>query len=150
MKAILQRVSQASVTIGGQTVGQIQKGLVILLGIAQQDTWEQAKFLAEKTAHLRIFSDEQDKMNRSVLDIAGAVLVISNFTLCADCKKGRRPSFTKAMDPAQAEQLYEYYMQCLKDAGVLKIEAGRFGADMMVNISNDGPVTFILDTDEIM
>lgn len=147
MKAVLQRVTSASVLADGIPTGQIQKGLMILLGVAASDNEAHAALLAEKTAHLRIFSDANDKMNLSLLDIQGDALVVSNFTLCADTSHGRRPSFTGAKPPREAEKLYELYMNCLKEQGVASVQAGRFGADMKVSIENDGPVTVILDTD---
>lgn len=150
MKAVLQRVLSAGVTIDGQTVAQIGPGLMILLGIAEGDTSKEAQFLAEKVAGLRIFSDTEDKMNLSLLDIGGNALVVSNFTLCADSKKGRRPSYTAAARPEQAEPLYELFVSQLAQAGVPQVQTGRFGADMKISILNDGPVTIILDTDEIM
>ena len=150
MKAVLQRVLSAGVTIDGQTVAQIGPGLMILLGIAEGDTSKEAQFLAEKVAGLRIFSDTEDKMNLSLLDIGGNALVVSKLTLCADSKKGRRPSYTDAARPEQAEPLYELFVSLLTQAGVTNVQTGRFGADMKISILNDGPVTIILDTDEIM
>ena len=150
MRALIQRVKYASVAVEGQTIGKIEQGLLVLLGVGPQDTEKEADFLADKCANLRIFVDENDKMNLSLLDIGGEMLVGSQFTLYADCKKGRRPSFIGAAAPAQADALYEYFQQKAKDAGVKKVEHGSFGADMKVELLNDGPVTIMLDTDEIM
>ena len=150
MRALIQRVSHASVTIEGECVGKIEKGLLVLLGVGPQDTEKQADFLAEKCTNLRIFVDENDKMNLSLLDIGGEMLVVSQFTLYADCRKGRRPSFVNAAAPAEADRLYEYFQQSVKNAGVAKVEHGKFGASMQVELLNNGPVTIMLDTDEIM
>ena len=150
MRALIQRVSHASVTVEGECVGKIEKGLLVLLGIGPQDTEKQADFLAEKCANPRIFVDENDKMNLSLLDIGGEMLVVSQFTLYADCRKGRRPSFVNAAAPAEADRLYEYFQQSVKNAGVAKVEHGKFGASMQVELLNNGPVTIMLDTDEIM
>ena len=150
MRALIQRVSHASVTVEGECVGKIEKGLLVLLGVGPQDTEKQADFLAEKCANLRTFVDENDKMNLSLLDIGGEMLVVSQFTLYADCRKGRRPSFVNAAAPAEADRLYEYFQQSVKNAGVAKVEHGKFGASMQVELLNNGPVTIMLDTDEIM
>jgi D-tyrosyl-tRNA(Tyr) deacylase len=123
---------------------------MILLGVAAGDSRREADKLAEKTAGLRIFEDENDKMNRSVLDIDGEAVVVSNFTLCADCKKGKRPSFIEAAPPETANELYEYYVEQLKKHGIRKVETVIFRADMQVELQNDGPVTIILDSDKIM
>ena len=149
MKAVLQRVSSAKVEIDGKIIGKIGKGLMILLGVVQGDGVDEADFLAEKAAGLRIFEDENGKMNQSLLDIQGEMLVVSNFTLCADARHGRRPSFTNAAAPAEAKSLYERFIAASKDT-VLPVQTGEFGADMLVSIENDGPVTIILDTTEIM
>ncbi|MCB9077983.1 MAG: D-tyrosyl-tRNA(Tyr) deacylase [Anaerolineaceae bacterium] len=146
MRAILQRVRQGHVTVNNQIVGQVGHGYVILLGITHDDGPPEVKKLAEKTAHLRVFEDEQGKMNRSVLEVAGEILVISQFTLYADAKKGRRPSFTQAAAPDQAEPLVVQFVETLRQLGLQKVETGVFGAHMMVHIENDGPVTIILDT----
>ena len=150
MRALLQRVKKASVCIDGETVGAIQNGYLILLGVQEGDSEKEALFLAQKTAQLRVFSDENGQMNRSLLDTGGEALVVSQFTLYADCRKGRRPSFVRAMRPPMAEELYLLYVRALREAGVSKAETGRFGADMLVSLENDGPVTVLLDTDEIM
>lgn len=147
MKAVIQRVSNAEVHVDGELISSIQNGFLVLLGVHNTDTEEQAKLLASKTANLRIFCDEFDKMNRSVLDIGGEILVISNFTLCADTKKGNRPSFIEAMQPDTADCLYRLFCEELKILGVKKVGKGVFGADMKVGLLNDGPVTVILDTD---
>ncbi|PLX87685.1 MAG: D-tyrosyl-tRNA(Tyr) deacylase [Desulfuromonas sp.] len=145
MRAVIQRVSSATVTVNQETVGKIGAGLLVLLGVEQGDTLEDVKYLAEKTAHLRIFEDSQGKMNLSVTDIGGAILAVSQFTLLADCHKGRRPGFSQAALPQEAEALYESYLGQLKTTG-LQIEAGRFQADMQVALINDGPVTMLIDS----
>lgn len=147
MKAVIQRVSEASVSVDGKIVGACQNGYLILLGVAKGDTEEDARVLAKKTALLRIFSDEQDKINLSVLDVCGEALVISQFTLIADVKKGNRPSFIDAMPPEEANRLYEFFCDELKANGVKKVEKGVFGADMKVNLVNDGPFTILYDTE---
>ena len=147
MKAVVQRVKKASVKIEGEIVGTIEKGFAILLGISETDTEEDGKYLSEKIANLRIFEDSQGKMNLSCLDINGDFLVVSQFTLIADCRKGRRPSFVEAARPEKAIPLYENFISILKQTG-LKVETGKFGASMVVEIHNDGPVTIILDSRE--
>lgn len=147
MKAVIQRVFSSSVTVEGKTVGEIDKGLLVLLGVTEEDSDEKAVLLAQKVANLRIFTDENDKMNLSLLDIKGAALVVSNFTLCADTKKGNRPSFSKAMAPNEADRLYKLFCNELAKNGVNKVQTGEFGADMTVSMEGDGPVTIILDTD---
>ena len=147
MKAVIQRVSKAEVHVNGALISSVQKGFLVLLGVHNTDTEEQAKLLASKTANLRIFCDEFDKMNKSVLDVGGEILVISNFTLCADTKKGNRPSFIEAMEPNTADRLYCLFCEELKNLGVKKVGKGVFGADMKVGLLNDGPVTVIFDTD---
>lgn len=149
MKAVIQRVSSASVKADGKLAGEINQGLAVLLGVCQGDTAADAQVLAEKIYNLRIFTDENDKMNLSLRDIDGAVLVVSNFTLCADCSHGRRPSFFSAAAPSEANQLYEHFMECMKNAGAKRVDCGVFGADMELNIVNDGPVTIILDSQEL-
>lgn len=146
MKAVVQRVTASSVSVDGEIVGKIDKGLNVLLGVEEDDTEKDAEVLASKIAKMRIFEDENEKMNLSVLDVDGSVLVISQFTLCADIKKGNRPSFILAAKPDKATALYEYFSSQLKENGVKKVENGVFGADMAVEISNDGPVTIIMDT----
>ena len=144
MRALLQRVSQASVTVDGQVISQIGKGLLILLGIGHGDSEAQAEFLAEKIANLRIFEDEQGKTNLSVLDVKGAAIVVSQFTLYADARKGRRPSFTDAALPEIAAPLVDRFVELLQGHGV-PTQAGKFGAHMTVEIHNDGPVTVWLE-----
>ncbi len=145
MRAVLQRVRRAAVVVAGETVGAIDAGWLVLLGVAPTDTPAEAAWLADKVAHLRALEDDAGKMNRSVLDAGGAVLVVSQFTLYGDTRKGRRPSFTGAAPPALAEPLYERFAAELRAVG-LPVATGRFGADMQVELVNDGPVTFVLDT----
>jgi len=147
LKAVIQRVKRGSVSIENKIVGSIEKGFVILLGISETDTEEDGKYLADKIANLRIFEDSQGKMNLSCLDIRGEFLVISQFTLLADCRKGRRPNFIEAARPEKAIPLYENFISLLKKTG-LKVESGEFGTSMLVEIYNDGPVTIILDSKE--
>ena len=148
MKAVLQRVLSASVECEGKTVSEIGRGLMVLLGVTKTDTQAEADTLASKIAGLRIFEDENGKMNLSLDEVGGKVIVVSNFTLCADCKHGKRPSFINAQRPVQANELYEYFIKKLKFNGVPEVGTGVFGGDMQVHIQNDGPVTLILDTDE--
>jgi len=148
LKAVIQRVSKASVSVDAETVGSIGPGLAVLLGVAQGDTVEEARRLAEKTAGLRIFSDAQGRFNLSLLDSGGEALVVSQFTLLADSRKGRRPSFTRAAPPEEAEPLVAEYEDALRRLGV-RVAGGRFGAHMQVEILNDGPVTIILDSAEL-
>ena len=145
MKAVVQRVSHASVTVDGQTVGAIGRGLMILLGVTHGDGEEQARWLANKIAGLRIYEDTEGKMNRGLLDVGGSALVVSQFTLYGDCRKGRRPSFTDAARPEVAEPLCERFIELLREAGVGQVQSGVFGAHMMVEMHNDGPVTLILE-----
>lgn len=147
MKAVIQRVTFANVRVDGKMVGEIEKGFMILLSVVEGDTTKEADWLAKKTAAMRIFEDENRKMNLSLLDTDGECLVISQFTLCADCKKGNRPSFISSAKPDEANELYEYFIEKLKENGVKKVEKGIFGADMKVSLLNDGPVTIILDSD---
>lgn len=149
MLAVLQRVSEASVSVDNEIKGQIDTGFLILLGVNAEDTEKDAAVLAAKIAGLRIFTDENDKMNLSLGDVGGGVLVISNFTLCADCRKGRRPSFTNAARPETAQPLYEYFCEQLAFNGVSKVEKGVFGADMKVALVNDGPITITIDSKEL-
>lgn len=149
MKAVIQRVANASVTVDGEISGRIDSGLVILVGIENGDKEPEAEALAAKIAFLRIFTDDNDKMNLSVLDIGGSVLVISNFTLCTDCRKGRRPNFSNAAAPDMANSLYEYFCECLQKNGVNNIQKGVFGADMKVRLLNDGPVTIVMDSKDL-
>jgi D-aminoacyl-tRNA deacylase len=145
MKLVIQRVKEASVTVDSRTVGKIKQGVVVLLAVAKNDTPADADYLAEKLINLRLFPDNDDKMNLSLSDIKGEVLVVSQFTLLADCVKGRRPSFDRAAPPQLAERLYSYFVEKLKKSS-LKIETGEFRAMMDVALVNDGPVTFILDS----
>ena len=145
MRAVVQRVARASVTVEGKVVGAIERGLLILLGVTHDDGDEQAAWLANKVAGLRIFEDDQGKMNRSLLDVGGGALVVSQFTLYGDASRGRRPSFTAAARPEVAEPLCDRFVELLRDAGVTRVESGAFGAHMMVEIHNDGPVTLILE-----
>jgi D-aminoacyl-tRNA deacylase len=147
MRAVVQRVSRAAVVIDGETVGAIERGLLVLLGVAPADTPAEAQWLADKIAGLRVFNDEAGKMNLSVADVGGAVLVVSQFTLYGDCRKGRRPSFIGAAGPEVAVPLYEAFVDALRSLG-LPTATGRFGAMMQVELTNDGPVTLILDTTE--
>lgn len=145
MKALVQRVSEAGVTVAGETVGAIGPGLLVLLGVEAGDQGAQADLLARKIAALRIFEDDAGRMNRAVRDVGGAVLAISQFTLAADLRKGNRPSFIRAAQPADAEPLYEQFCRRLREAG-LEVATGRFGAHMAVRLVNDGPVTIWLDS----
>lgn len=149
MRAVLQRVSEASVEVDGETIGAIERGLMVLIAAGPEDQDKDAKLLVDKIANLRIFTDAQGKMNLSVLDIGGGVLVISQFTLFGDARKGRRPSFVAAMEPTEAARLYKKVLQGLREIDVNKVAAGRFGADMKVALVNDGPVTILLDSKKI-
>jgi D-aminoacyl-tRNA deacylase len=144
MRAVIQRVSRAKVTVANEIVGEISSGWLVLLGVGPTDTAKRADWLAEKVANLRAFDDANGKMNLSVQDVGGSVLVVSQFTLYGDCQKGRRPSFIGAAPPAVAEPLYEAFVTALKMLGV-PVATGRFAADMQVELVNDGPVTFVLD-----
>jgi D-tyrosyl-tRNA(Tyr) deacylase len=146
MKAVIQRVTQASVEVDGKIVGQIRSGLVVLLGVAKGDTETDLAYLVEKIPALRIFSDEAGKMNRSLAEIRGGILAISQFTLLGDTKKGRRPGFDQAADPDVAKRLYEQFVEQLRKTTDLTIQTGIFGAHMKVELINDGPVTFVLDS----
>lgn len=144
MKIVLQRVSSASVTVDGEVCGKIGTGFLILLGIGQEDTEEDCRRLADKIIKLRIFSDDNDKINLSLDDVGGEILVVSQFTLYADCRHGNRPSFVNAGKPAEAERLYNYFVEYCRSKGK-HVETGIFGADMKVNLVNDGPFTLILE-----
>lgn len=148
MKALVQRVTEGSVSVDGEVIGSIGRGLVILFGVTHGDTERDAVYLAEKCANLRIFCDENDKMNLSLLDIGGGALVISQFTLYGDCRKGNRPSFTGAARPETAIPLYEAFIARCRESG-LPVETGEFGADMKVELLNDGPVTLWMDTKDM-
>ncbi len=149
MRAILQRVKRGAVSVDGQVMENIVSGLVILVGTTHDDTLAQAEALARKMANLRIFEDEAGKMNLSTLDVGGEALVVSQFTLYADCRRGRRPSFTEAARPEVAEPLIEHFIHALQSEGISHVASGAFGAHMLVEIHNDGPVTIILDTDDL-
>jgi D-tyrosyl-tRNA(Tyr) deacylase len=148
MRAVIQRVLQAKVEVGGQTVGQIKQGLLVYLSVGNGDSEEDAQFMADKLVNLRIFADKAGKMNRSVLDVAGQMLVVSNFTLHGDCRKGRRPSFDAASAPDLAKQLYEKVVELIAAQDVT-VEKGIFGEYMHVTSTNDGPVTFLLDSSRL-
>lgn len=148
MRAVVTAVTRASVSIGGETVGSIGRGYLILLGVAQADTRSEADLLARKICGLRVFSDEAGKMNENLTQIGGEVLVVSQFTLFADVKKGNRPSFFRAAGPETAEPLYEYFMEQIRSRG-FHVEHGEFGAHMQVESVNDGPVTILYDTDTL-
>jgi len=148
MRALIQRVSQASVTVDEQVVGQIEQGLLVFLGVGPEDGEAQIKMLADKIVHLRIFEDDEGKMNRSLLDIHGAILVVSQFTLYADMRRGRRPSFTRAAPPAIAEPLCEQFKSVLASYNI-PVASGIFGTDMKVDLRNDGPVTLWLDSEQL-
>lgn len=145
MRAVVQRVRESAVMVDGEPVGRIGAGLMVLLGVADDDGEADAEFLVEKVVHLRIFEDDNGKMNRSVLDVGGALLVVSQFTLLGDCRKGRRPSFVHAAPPEKAEALYEYFVSKARAHG-LPVETGRFRAMMDVSLVNNGPVTLLLES----
>lgn len=145
MRAVIQRVTESDVTVDGTVTGSIKKGLMVLLGVAEDDTEQDAEYIAGKVAGLRIFEDDDEKMNLSVKDVNGEILAVSQFTLMGDVRKGKRPSFTKAARPQEANRLYEVFMELLRQQG-LHVEAGIFQADMLVRIHNDGPVTILLDS----
>lgn len=147
MKAVIQRVSAASVAVDDKIVGACNQGYMILFGAVEGDTLADVEVLAQKTVNLRIFCDENDKMNKSILDIDGEILAISQFTLAADVKKGNRPSFIRALEPAKAEEFYNIFCDKLKELGVKRVEKGVFGGDMKVTLTNDGPVTILYDTE---
>ena len=147
MRIVLQRVKEASVTVAGKIVGQIGPGMLLLLGVGQGDSEQDVSFLADKVLQLRIFADTEDKMNLSIQDVKGEILVVSQFTLYGDCRRGRRPSFDGAAPPETARALYELFVRELKKSG-LKVEMGIFAARMDVKLTNDGPVTFILESRE--
>ena len=149
MRLVYQRVSAASVAVEGTVIGQIEKGAVLLLGVGQEDTKADADLLAKKAAELRVFEDENGKMNLSLLDVGGGALVVSNFTLYGNCRHGRRPEFLAAARPETAVPLYEYFVETLKSLGVARVETGEFGADMALQIGGDGPVTLILDSADL-
>ena len=145
MRAVVQRVTYSSVEVNGEIVGEINKGFNVLLGISKEDTEEDMKYIKDKIINLRVFSDENDKMNLSLLDIQGEVLLISQFTLYGDARKGRRPNFMNALGGEEAKKFYDKFIEMMKETG-LKVQTGIFGADMRVDIKNDGPVTILLDS----
>lgn len=147
MKAVFQRVTDASVTVEGTQIAAIGNGVLLLVGVCDGDTQQEAQVLAKKVAELRVFCDENDKMNLSVLDVGGSVLAVSQFTLCASTARGRRPDFFGAARPEVAQPLFDYFVACLREMGVVDVQTGEFGADMKVRLLNDGPVTILLDTD---
>lgn len=146
MRAVVQRVTRASVTVEGRVTGAIERGLLVLLGAGAGDGDGDLAYIVEKVAHLRIFPDDAGKMNRSVLDVGGGVLVVSQFTLYGDARQGRRPAFTGALEPVAAKALYVRSLEAFRTIGVTRVETGEFGADMKVELLNDGPVTILLDS----
>lgn len=146
MRMVIQRVREASVETGGKTIGKIGQGFAVLLGVGEGDTQEEADYLADRLIGMRIFEDENGKMNRSIQDINGEMLIVSQFTLYADAIGGRRPSFTAAASPVLAKELYDYFINRLRKTSSLPVQTGEFGADMLVQIANDGPVTILIDT----
>ena len=146
MRAVVQRVARAKVTVGDRVTGAIDGGLLVLLGVGQGDTTADLGYIVDKIANLRIFADAAGKMNRSVLDVGGGVLVVSQFTLYGDVRQGRRPAFTGALEPEAARALYEESLVQLRNAGVANVQAGEFAADMAVELINDGPVTILIDS----
>lgn len=147
MRAVVQRVSRSEVTVDGRTTGKINKGLLVLLGVTHGDTSKDVDYIVDKTINLRIFEDENDKMNLSLKDIGGEMLAVSQFTLYGDCRKGRRPSFTNAAAPEEADKLYQEFVKKVSEQGI-NTETGEFGAHMMVNLVNDGPVTILLESNK--
>ena len=145
MRAVIQRVKSSKVSVDGEVIGSINRGFNVLLGISKDDTIEDVNYIKDKIINLRVFEDENDKMNNSLLDIQGELLIISQFTLYGDCRKGRRPNFMDAMKGSEAEGLYETFLDEIRKSN-LKVECGQFGADMTVDIVNDGPVTILLDS----
>ena len=145
MRVVVQRVRRGSVCVGGERVGEIERGLVLLVGVHRDDDEDAVRFCAEKCVHLRIFSDEAGKMNQSLIDVDGAALVISQFTLYGDCRRGRRPGFDAAAHPEVAKVLYARFIECVSQVGI-RVECGVFGADMQVEIHNDGPVTLVVES----
>ncbi len=150
MKLVVQRVKNANVVIENKTVGEIKQGFMVLLGVAPTDTKEIADFLVQKLIKLRVFEDENQKMNLSIQDIGGELLIVSQFTLYADCNHGNRPSFIGAAAPDMANELYQYFVEQCKKQNIKKVATGEFGADMQVSLQNDGPVTIILEKDEFL
>lgn len=149
MRAVVQRVSQASVKVDGEEVGAIGRGMLVLLGVGEGDVKKDLDYLVNKLVGLRIFPDEKGSMNRSLLDVRGEMLVVSQFTLYGDCRKGRRPSFVKAMEPSSAQEMCDIFVEEVKRAGVQRVETGVFGAMMEVSLINDGPVTLLVDSTKL-
>ena len=147
MRAVVQRVSRSEVTVDGRTTGKINKGLLVLLGVTHGDTSKDVDYIVDKTINLRIFEDENDKMNLSLKDIGGEMLAVSQFTLYGDCRKWRRPSFTNAAAPEEADKLYQEFVKKVSEQGI-NTETGEFGAHMMVDLVNDGPVTILLESNK--
>lgn len=150
MKLVIQRVKNASVTVDNTVVGEISQGFLVLIGVSETDTEFECEKLCDKMINLRIFSDKNDKTNLSLTDVEGEILVVSQFTLYADCRKGNRPSFINAGNPQKANELYEYFIKLCREKVDTRVEHGVFGADMKVSLTNDGPFTVILDSDEII
>ncbi len=148
MRAVVQRVIKSDVTVDGEITGKIEKGLMVLLGVEDEDTINDAAYMADKICGLRIFEDEDDKMNLSIKDVGGDILAVSQFTLLGDCRKGKRPSFIKAARPEMANELYQHFIELCKKQDI-KVEEGVFQADMLVKIYNDGPVTILLDSKKL-
>lgn len=147
MRCVVQRVTEASVRVGQETVGKIGPGLMVLIGVAKEDTEKDLKYIAEKVAHLRVFDDENGVMNRSVIDAAGSILAVSQFTLYGDARGGRRPSYFRAAGPEEANKLYEQLVETWREMGI-PVETGRFRTEMQVSLINDGPVTILLDSEK--
>lgn len=147
MRAVVQRVKYSKVEINGEVVGEINKGLNVLLGISKEDTKEHITYLKDKILNLRIFEDENGKLNKSLIDVGGELLIVSQFTLYGDCRKGRRPSFIEALGGDEAEKIYEEFVRQCRET-ISKVDTGRFGADMLVTIENDGPVTLMIDSNK--
>lgn len=148
MRAVVQRVSRAEVKVDGKVTGSIEKGLLVFVGVAPDDTEKDMEYIADKVVNLRIFEDENEKMNLSLEDVGGSLLIVSQFTLFGDCRKGRRPNFTGSCEPVKAEKMYEEMIKYLKEKGI-NTEHGIFGADMKVDLLNDGPVTLLLDSSKV-
>ena len=148
MRLLVQRVLNSNVKVDGKITGEINKGYMVLLGVTHDDDTEKADYLVKKLINLRVFEDENGKMNKSLLDVGGSILAISQFTLYADCKRGNRPGFTEAMEFNKASEYYDLFVKMLRDSG-LHVETGIFGADMKIELLNDGPVTILLDTDDL-
>lgn len=148
MRAVIQRVSEASVKVDGVTIGEIEKGYLVLLGVEEGDTQKEVTYMADKIAGIRLFEDEQGKMNLALSEVGGSILAVSQFTLMGDARKGRRPSYSTAARPEEANALYEHFVKLLREQG-FKVETGQFQADMKVSLVNDGPVTILLDSKKL-